>query len=92
MVLPCVGVVKRLKMIKHHDLLTPAAEGNQGTHQRDVIFLFYFLSFNILFKLLLTLSSPCHWGIPLFRPPFSLEYIIKALFSTVSAAGIAQGQ
>lgn len=42
MVLPCVGVVKRLKMIKHHDLLTLAAEGNQGTHQRDVIF-FYFL-------------------------------------------------
>lgn len=31
MVLPRVGVVKRLKMIKHHDLLTPAAEGNQGT-------------------------------------------------------------
>ena len=28
---PCVDLVKRLKMIKHHNLLTPAHRGEEGT-------------------------------------------------------------
>lgn len=40
--------------------------------------------FHILFKLLLTFESPCHWGIPLSPPPFSPEYLIKVLFYCVS--------
>lgn len=66
MVLPCVGVVKRLKMIKHHDLLTPAAEGNQGTHQRDVIFLFSIIQYS--FQAPLDFELPLPLGYPIISP------------------------
>lgn len=64
MVLPCVGVVKRLKMIKHHDLLTLAAEGNQGTHQGDVIF-FLFSIIQYSFQAPLDFELPLPLGYPI---------------------------